>query len=53
MKFLITLLFSISIAACSSTPKEETETFDWNISDTPIVVVGCEELKETTTNPDC
>ena len=53
MKLLIALL-CLSLAACSSTPKEEvSETFDWDISDTQVVVVGCEDLKDNSTNPDC
>jgi hypothetical protein len=58
MKLLIAL-FCLSISACSSTPKEEqSETFEWNISEeSKVELTGCENLKtekaDTNTKPDC
>ena len=52
MKIILSLLL-LTLSACSSTPIEE-ETFEWETSDTAIIVVDpCTELGEREEKPDC
>lgn len=53
MKKFAILLLIILTSACTSTPKEETETFEWNISDKKVILEGCEDLQQRETKADC